>query len=62
MRWRDLETWYRVVGDLTPGSGKTPVVILHGGPGATHDYTEPIADLSRSGRACILYDLSLIHI
>jgi len=48
------ETWYRVVGDLE--SGPTPVVICHGGPGAAHDYTEPIADLSRSGRGCVLYD------
>ena len=50
------ETWYRVVGDLEPDAERTPVVICHGGPGAAHDYTEPIADLSRSGRACVLYD------
>ena len=48
------ETWYRVVGDLE--SGPTPVVICHGGPGAAHDYTEPIANLSRYGRGCVLYD------
>ncbi|HZQ15464.1 MAG TPA: proline iminopeptidase-family hydrolase [Gaiellaceae bacterium] len=48
------ETWYRVVGDL--GSGPTPVVICHGGPGAAHDYVEPIAELSRFGRGCVLYD------
>jgi L-proline amide hydrolase len=48
------ETWYRVVGDLT--AGPTPVVICHGGPGAAHDYTEPIANLSRYGRGCVLYD------
>jgi L-proline amide hydrolase len=48
------ETWYRIVGDLE--SGPTPVVICHGGPGAAHDYTEPIADLSRGGRGCVLYD------
>jgi L-proline amide hydrolase len=48
------ETWYRVVGDLD--SGPTPVVICHGGPGAAHDYTEPIANLSRFGRGCVLYD------
>jgi L-proline amide hydrolase len=48
------ETWYRVVGDLD--AGPTPVVICHGGPGAAHDYTEPIADLSRFGRGCVLYD------
>ncbi|MGN6799446.1 MAG: alpha/beta fold hydrolase, partial [Gaiellaceae bacterium] len=48
------ETWYRIVGDL--GSGPTPVVICHGGPGAAHDYTEPIANLSDYGRGCVLYD------
>jgi L-proline amide hydrolase len=48
------ETWYRIVGDLD--SGPTPVVICHGGPGAAHDYTEPIAELSRFGRGCVLYD------
>jgi L-proline amide hydrolase len=50
----DYETWYRVVGDLD--AGPVPVVICHGGPGAAHDYTEPIADLSRFGRGCVLYD------
>jgi L-proline amide hydrolase len=50
----DHETWYRIVGDLD--SGPTPVVICHGGPGAAHDYTEPIAELSRFGRGCVLYD------
>jgi L-proline amide hydrolase len=54
MSWNGHETWYRVVGDLD--SGPTPVVVLHGGPGAAHDYTEPIADLSRFGRGCVLYD------
>ena len=48
------ETWYRVVGDLH--AGPLPVVICHGGPGAAHDYTEPIAELSRFGRGCVLYD------
>ena len=50
------ETWYRVVGELDPAATQTPVVICHGGPGAAHDYTEPIAELSRYGRACVLYD------
>ena len=54
MRWSERETWYEVVGDLH--GGKTPVVICHGGPGAAHDYTEPIAELDRSGRGCVLYD------
>ena len=56
MRWNGHETWYEVVGDLDPEASKTPVVICHGGPGAAHDYTEPIAELSGFGRACVLYD------
>ncbi len=56
MQWREQETWYRIVGELDPNSPRTPVVICHGGPGAAHDYCEPIAELSRYGRACILYD------
>ena len=32
------------------------MLICHGGPGAAHDYMEPIADLSRYGRGCVLYD------
>jgi L-proline amide hydrolase len=33
------------------------VVVLHGGPGAAHDYCEPIADLlAATGRVCVLYD------
>ena len=54
MSWNGYETWYRIVGDLE--STPTPVVICHGGPGAAHDYTEPIAELSRFGRGCVLYD------
>jgi len=54
MSWNGHETWYSVVGELD--SGPTPVIICHGGPGAAHDYTEPIAALSRFGRGCVLYD------
>ena len=55
MKWHHGTTWYRVVGDLK--SSKTPVMILHGGPGAGHNYCEPIADvLAQTGRAGVLYD------
>jgi len=47
---------FRVVGELDTDGSQMPVVICHGGPGAAHDYCEPIADLSRFGRACVLYD------
>ena len=57
LAWDSGETWYRIVGDLEPDGGPAPLVILHGGPGAAHDYCEPIADLiAATGRACVLYD------
>ena len=52
--WDEGTTWYRVVGEAVPG--RHPVVICHGGPGAAHDYVERIANLSRDGRQCVLYD------
>jgi L-proline amide hydrolase len=54
LTWDEGTTWYRVVGEATPG--RRPVVICHGGPGAAHDYVERIAKLSRDGRQCVLYD------
>jgi L-proline amide hydrolase len=54
--WDEGWTWYRIEGDLGM-EGRAPLVILHGGPGAAHDYLEPVADLARiSGRPCVLYD------
>ncbi|TNC71750.1 proline iminopeptidase-family hydrolase [Rubellimicrobium roseum] len=50
----DHRTWYRVTGDLA--SGKPPLVVLHGGPGCTHDYVLSFADLADTGRAVIHYD------
>ena len=48
--WR---TWYRVTGDLSSG---TPLVVLHGGPGCTHDYVLTIADVAATGRGVVHYD------
>ncbi|KAI1502659.1 proline-specific peptidase [Biscogniauxia marginata] len=41
------QTWYKVVGDLAD-SKKTPLIVLHGGPGACHDYLLPLTDLAPS--------------
>ena len=49
------ETWYRIVGDGDE-PGKLPLLCLHGGPGALHDYIEPVGALSSTGRRVILYD------
>jgi pimeloyl-ACP methyl ester carboxylesterase len=48
------KTWYRIVGD--PAAGPAPLVTLHGGPGATHDYILSMADLATGGRAVVFYD------
>lgn len=52
--FRDYVTWYRVTGD--PKSKKPPVVLLHGGPGAAHDYLDRYKLLARDGRRVIHYD------
>ncbi|HET8556555.1 MAG TPA: proline iminopeptidase-family hydrolase [Gaiellaceae bacterium] len=53
----EAQTWYRVTGDLRPGdaSATAPLVVLHGGPGATHDYLLSLADLAEA-RAVVHYD------
>ena len=48
-------TYYRIAG--TCQKGKKPLLLLHGGPGSTHNYFEvldPLAD--EDGRALIMYD------
>lgn len=52
MRFQDGETWYRVTGT----AGLTPLVVLHGGPGATHDYCDRFRLLAETGRQVIHYD------
>jgi L-proline amide hydrolase len=52
--FREWATWYRVTGELT---GTTvPLVVLHGGPGATHHYVLRMAGLAAQGRPVIHYD------
>jgi len=50
----DAKTWYRVTGDLK-ADGPAPLVVLHGGPGGTHDYLLSLVDLA-DGRAVVHYD------
>jgi L-proline amide hydrolase len=53
----EAQTWYRVTGDLRPGDpdAPAPLVVLHGGPGATHDYLLSLTDLA-DARAVVHYD------
>jgi proline iminopeptidase len=43
--------WYEVVGE----AATTPLLTVHGGPGGTHDYLEPLAALAAE-RPVIFYD------
>jgi proline-specific peptidase len=49
------ETWYQVVGEGEE-PGKLPLVCLHGGPGALHDYLDPLSALAETGRRVVFYD------
>lgn len=44
--------WYKVVGKNLQG---VPLLVLHGGPGASHDYLEPIEGIARD-RPVVFYD------
>jgi proline-specific peptidase len=46
-------TWYKIFGDLNTTA--IPLIILHGGPGACHNYLLPLTDLAPS-RPIVFYD------
>ncbi|EMD34968.1 hypothetical protein CERSUDRAFT_54428 [Gelatoporia subvermispora B] len=52
-----FQTYYRVVGDLGQ-LNRTPLVVIHGGPGISHDYLIPLADLASHSQPLpvIFYD------
>lgn len=53
--FRNHHTWYRIVGKPEE-NGKVPLICLHGGPGATHDYFGSLEPFAATGRCVILYD------
>lgn len=53
--FKGYKVWYRIVGDHED-RGKLPLLCLHGGPGATHDYLEPLEAMVGTGRRVIFYD------
>lgn len=48
------QTYYRIIGPGHPDL--KPLVLLHGGPGSTHNYFELFDSLAASGRQLIMYD------
>ena len=53
--FRGYKTWYRIVG-AGEEPGRLPLICLHGGPGATHDYFGSLEAFAATGRRVILYD------
>jgi proline-specific peptidase len=53
--FRGYRTWYRILGE-NEEPDKFPLLILHGGPGASYDYLEPLAAMAHTGRRVIFYD------
>lgn len=55
MPFLEYKTYYRVVGKNT--GNKKPLVLLHGGPGSTHNYFEVLDRIAEEdGRQLLMYD------
>lgn len=50
----EFQTWYRVTGQLA--SHRTALVVVHGGPGSTHDYLTGLAEFAAEGIPVVHYD------
>jgi L-proline amide hydrolase len=54
--WSRFTTTRRGTGSPATSLHMTPLVLVHGGPGCTHDYLLSLAALADQGRAVIHYD------
>jgi len=52
--FKGYETWYERIGESEPG--KAPLLTLHGGPGALHNYLKSLDGIAETGREVIYYD------
>ena len=52
MPYLNHKTYYRIV----DGGEETPIVLIHGGPGSTHNYMELLDSIADTGRKVISYD------
>ena len=55
LQFREYQTWYRVVGDGDE-PGRLPLLVLHGGPGSSHDALDGLGELAGQGRCVVFYD------
>lgn len=54
MPYLGFQTYYRIVGECV--NDRKPILLLHGGPGSTHNYFEVLDRLAAEGRQVISYD------
>lgn len=54
MPYLGYQTYYRIVGECV--NDRKPILLLHGGPGSTHNYFEVLDRLAAEGRQVISYD------
>lgn len=47
------KTYFRVVGK---SCSHRPLLCIHGGPGMTHDYLDPLEEMATTGRQVVFYD------
>ena len=52
MPYLNHQTYYRIVGDIS----KPALVLLHGGPGSTHNYFELLDSLASDDYCLVMYD------
>jgi proline-specific peptidase len=52
---KGYKTWYAIVGE-EESPRRYPLLCLHGGPGFSHDYLEPLAAIASKGRRVVFYD------
>jgi L-proline amide hydrolase len=53
--FKGYRTWHKIVG-AREEAGKLPLLLLHGGPGACHDYLWSLAAMAQTGRRVVFYD------
>ena len=49
---KPVSTFYKIIGDVTEA---TPLIALHGGPGAGHEYLYPLTDLYKDHKIPIVF-------
>lgn len=54
MPFHDYQTYFRIVGEAKKNTA--PLILLHGGPGSSHNYFEMLDDLAQEGFQLVMYD------